>query len=61
MRRVKAAPGLAETFGRTRDNVHLPSNFVEAMLASYGGTRLGRQELDGELMEEVEGRCIHMF
>ena len=55
MRRVKAAPGLEETFGRTRDNLHLPESFVEAMLASYGGTRLGRQELDGELLADVEG------
>ena len=55
MRRIKAAPGVAETFGRTRDNPHLPDNFVAAMLATYGGTRLGRQELDGELIEDVEG------
>lgn len=55
MRRVKAAPGLEETFGRTRDNQHLPASFVEAMLASYDGTRLGRQELDGEMLEDAEG------
>lgn len=55
MRRIKAAPGIRETFGRTRDNPHLPENFVEAMLVSYGGTRLGRQELDGEMLEDVEG------
>ena len=55
MRRVKAAPGLVETMGGTRDNPHLPDNFVVAMLESYGGTRLGRQELDGELLEDVEG------
>ena len=55
MRRVKAAPGLEETFGRTWENPHLPESFVEAMLASYGATRLGRQELDGELLEDVEG------
>lgn len=55
MRRVKAAPGLVETTGRTRDNPHLPGNFVVAMLESYGGTRLGRQELDGEMLEDVEG------
>ena len=55
MRRVLAAPGLQETLGRTRDNIWLPDNFVAAMLASYGGTRLGRQELDGEMLEDVEG------
>src|SRR3546814_4234468 len=55
MRRVKAAPGVAATFGKTRENPWLPDDFVIAMLESYGGTRLGRQELDGEMLEDVEG------
>jgi len=55
MRRVLAAPGMVPTYGRTGENPHLPESFVEAMLASYGGTRLGRQELDGEMLEDVEG------
>nr|WP_243853907.1 terminase family protein [Sphingopyxis panaciterrae] len=55
MRKVIAAPGKAETLGRTRDNLWLPDNFVAAMIATYGGTRLGRQELDGEMLEDIEG------
>lgn len=55
MRRIMALPGFKETRGGTNDNPYLPSNFVEAMVASYGGTRLGRQELDGEMLEDVEG------
>lgn len=55
MWRIIALPGFEETRGGTNDNAYLPSNFVEAMLASYGGTRLGRQELDGEMLEDVEG------
>ena len=55
MRRVMALPGTVETRGRTRDNPHLPESFVAAMEAEYGGTRLGRQELDGELIDEVAG------
>lgn len=55
MRRVKAAGGLRETLGRTRDNPWLPGSFVEAMLAEFSGTRLGRQELDGEMIDDVEG------
>ncbi|MDK2760051.1 MAG: terminase family protein [Sphingopyxis sp.] len=55
MQRVLAAPGLEQTRGRTRDNGWLPESFVAAMLESYGGTRLGRQELDGEMLEDVEG------
>jgi predicted phage terminase large subunit-like protein len=44
------------TRGRTADNVaNLADGFVAAMEQSYGSTRLGRQELDGELIAEVEG------
>ena len=55
MRRVMAMDGLVETTGRTRDNPHLPASFVAAMEGDHGGTRLGRQELDGELIDDVEG------
>jgi phage terminase large subunit-like protein len=41
--------------GRTRDNRNLPDAFVEAAVAAYGGTRIGRQELEGELIEDAEG------
>ncbi|AEG47899.1 hypothetical protein Sphch_0199 [Sphingobium chlorophenolicum L-1] len=44
------------TRGRSADNAsHLADGFLAAMERNYGGTRLGRQELDGELIEEVEG------
>lgn len=55
MRQVMAAPGTVETRGATRDNPHLPARFVQAMEAAYGGTRLGRQELEGEMMADVVG------
>lgn len=55
MRRVMALPDLVETRGRTGDNPHLPDSFVAAMAAHYGGTRLGRQELEGELIDDVPG------
>ncbi|MEO8455377.1 MAG: terminase family protein [Sphingomicrobium sp.] len=54
-RRVKALSGAIETRGRTDENPHLPDEFVEWMRETYGGTRIGRQELDGEVIEEVEG------
>jgi len=41
--------------GKTADNLTLPRNFIEVMMATYGGSRVGRQELDGELMAEAEG------
>ncbi|PZN99329.1 MAG: ATP-binding protein [Hyphomicrobiales bacterium] len=31
---------------------NLAADFIRSVTASYGGTRLGRQELDGELVEE---------
>ncbi|WP_249341406.1 terminase family protein [Sphingomonas sp. 3P27F8] len=55
MRRVMALPGVVETRGRTADNPHLPASFVAAMADSYAGTMLGRQELEGELIDEVAG------
>ncbi|WP_375427928.1 DNA-packaging protein [uncultured Sphingomonas sp.] len=55
MRKIMTTKGVVETTGRTRDNIHLPPMFVEAMEESYGGTAKGRQELDGELIEEIEG------
>ena len=44
-----------QTGGKTKDNINLPRNFVDVMVETYGGTRLGRQELDGELIADVEG------
>lgn len=55
MRRLLALPDRHETAGRTRDNPHLPASFVAAVEGLYGGTRLGRQELDGEMIEDVAG------
>ena len=44
------------TRGRTADNVaNLADGFVAGMEQSYGATRLGRQELEGELIADVEG------
>jgi phage terminase large subunit-like protein len=45
----------ATTRGRTSDNLSLDRRFIEVMTATYGGTRIGRQELDGERITDVEG------
>ena len=55
MRRVIGLTGVSETRGRTRDNPHLPDVFVAGIEEQYGGTRLGRQELDGEMIDDVAG------
>jgi len=55
LRRIKGLERLAETDGRSDQNRNLPAGHLAAMKAAYGGTRLGRQELNGELIEDVEG------
>lgn len=55
LERIRKQQWTVETHGRTGDNVSLPRRFVEVMMATYGGTRIGRQELEGELMAEAEG------
>ena len=55
MKRVLRMRGLVETRGRTRDNPFLPATFVAQVEESYGGTALGRQELDGELIDDLAG------
>ncbi len=55
LKRIKDAEWTVTTTGRTDENVTLDERFVEVMVATYGGTRIGRQELDGELIEEIEG------
>jgi phage terminase large subunit-like protein len=44
--------------GRTSDNVHLSETYREVIFGLYEGTTLGRQELDGELLDEVQGAMV---
>jgi phage terminase large subunit-like protein len=55
LKRIREEKWTVTTGGRTDENVNLSDGFVEMMVATYGGTRIGRQELDGELVEEIEG------
>jgi phage terminase large subunit-like protein len=56
VRRLLAEPGFVLTRGTTQDNrANLPTAFLSAMQRVYAGTRLGRQELAGELLEDIEG------
>jgi phage terminase large subunit-like protein len=48
--------GVELTRGRMIDNAsNLPGFFIDEVTRDYGGGRLGRQELDGELIDDVEG------
>ncbi len=56
IKRLVDEKGVAVTQGRTIDNAeNLAPDFIAAVEGLYGGTRLGRQELDGELIEDIEG------
>ncbi|MFC6773703.1 DNA-packaging protein [Methylobacterium gregans] len=53
LRRLLADPRTAVSRARTHDNAeNLAPAFLETVVARYAGTRLGRQELDGELIED---------
>jgi predicted phage terminase large subunit-like protein len=43
------------TRGRTRDAIHLPQEQRDKLIAKYKGTRIEAQELDGILLEDIEG------
>ena len=58
LRRVMAATATVVTEGRTAENVHLAAGVRDWLEETYGGTRLGRQELDGVLFGEAEGALI---
>src|SRR5690606_27826706 len=55
LKAILERPGTVLTRGSSRDNPHLPAAFLEAVEAAYGGTRMGREELDGELIADVHG------
>ncbi|SIO10716.1 Large terminase phage packaging protein [Rhodovulum sp. ES.010] len=56
LRSILANPTTVVTHAQTEANrANLAASFLEAVRARYSGTRLGRQELDGILLEESEG------
>jgi phage terminase large subunit-like protein len=49
-------PDVVVTRGRTVDNLkNLPKSMIKSTVGRYAGTRIGRQELDGEVLDEVAG------
>lgn len=56
LERIMADPGTVTVKARTIDNAdNLAPAFVEELRKRYGGTLLGRQELDGEIIEDIAG------
>lgn len=60
LKRLIADPATAISRARTEANaVNLAPSFLGAVVARYKGTRLGRQELDGELIEDRPDALWH--
>lgn len=56
LREIMANPSTIITRGSTMDNKdNLAEAFIDAVVSKYAGTRLGRQELDGEILDDVPG------
>ena len=55
LKRLQETPGTVETGGPMAANINLADTWKADMVASYGGTMMGRQELDGELIQDVQG------
>jgi phage terminase large subunit-like protein len=56
VRDILKNPKSVVTYGSTFDNsVNLASTFIQAVKDQYEGTRLGRQELYAEIMDEASG------
>jgi phage terminase large subunit-like protein len=56
IKRLLADPAFTVARMRTRDNAgNLAEGFMASIERRYAGSRLGRQELDGELIEDREG------
>jgi phage terminase large subunit-like protein len=56
LKAILAEAGTHATKGRTEANAaNLPPSFLEAVRRKYAGTRLGRQELDAEILDDVPG------
>ena len=62
IKRLLADPATAVTRMTTRQNErHLASSFLTAVVARYRGTVLGRQELDGELIEFSQENAVKLL
>lgn len=56
LKKIIADPGMVISRATTKDNErNLSEAFMQSVYEIYGGTRLGRQELGGEIIEDVEG------
>jgi phage terminase large subunit-like protein len=55
IKKLSNDPKVEKTFATTADNPHLDPNVKAELYEDYEGTRMGRQELLGQILEDVEG------
>jgi phage terminase large subunit-like protein len=55
LKRLLDDPETIQSGGPSWANPHISPDFLAAVEAEHGGTRTGRQELEGKLIEDVEG------
>lgn len=56
VRKLVADPVVVTTRGATWDNAgNMPSSFIREIEDKFAGTRLGRQELEGEILNDIPG------
>ena len=53
--RLLGAPATVVTGGSSGDNPHLPPAWLAAIEQAYGGTRMGREEIDGAFLTDIAG------
>ena len=60
LKQIMADHGTVTTRGSTLDNAsNLAPSFISSIMRRYEGTRLGRQELFAEVLEDVEGALFN--
>ena len=55
LKRLRADRATVESGGASRANPYVAEDFIEAVEEAHGGTRFGRQELEGVLIDDLEG------
>lgn len=60
IKKIMKAPDTVITTGTTYENrANLAPSFFQQIISKYEGTRLGRQEINAELLEDVPGALWH--
>ncbi len=54
-KQVRGEPGIVRTHATLEDNPCNPPEWIARMKARYGGTHLGRQEIAGEMIDDLPG------